>query len=134
MVDEMNGIYCGLKEMRSNMNNEMWTEGNEIKHEKILCFILIIAFSLFGFWVIERVNCSCSHFFIKVTVYKIFFFFPDWRFYFDLKCTHSQDFQHKKSVNFCTVEQKATIFLPHWSNFEIKLQVPTKKVIFQLLL
>ena len=27
-------IKCGLKEMRLNMNNEVWTEGNEMKYEQ----------------------------------------------------------------------------------------------------
>ena len=27
-------IKCGLKEMRWNMNNEVWTEGNEMKYEQ----------------------------------------------------------------------------------------------------
>ena len=33
MVDEMNEMDCGLKETRWNMNNEMWTEGNETNNE-----------------------------------------------------------------------------------------------------
>ena len=38
-----------------------------------------------------------------------------------LKSTPSRDFQHKigNQWDFCTVEQKATIFLLPWSNFEI---------------
>ena len=30
----MNGVDCIPKEMRWNMNNEVWTEGNEMKHEQ----------------------------------------------------------------------------------------------------
>ena len=33
-VDEMNEMDSGLKEMRWNMNNEVWNEGNEMKHEQ----------------------------------------------------------------------------------------------------
>ena len=41
-----------------------------------------------------------------------------------LKSTHSQDFQQRStSENLCTVEQKVTVFLPSWSNFEKNLQV-----------
>ena len=32
--DETWTVKCGLKEMRQNMNNEMWTEGNAMKHEQ----------------------------------------------------------------------------------------------------
>ena len=34
MVDEMNEMDCGLKEIKWNMNNKVWTEGNEMKHEQ----------------------------------------------------------------------------------------------------
>ena len=34
MVDEINEMDCGQKEVRQNMNKEMWTEVNEIKHEQ----------------------------------------------------------------------------------------------------
>ena len=34
MVDETRPMKCGLKEMRLNMNNELWTEGNEMQHEQ----------------------------------------------------------------------------------------------------
>ena len=27
-------LKCGQKEMKWNMNNEVWTEGNELKHEQ----------------------------------------------------------------------------------------------------
>ena len=27
-------MKCGLKEMRWNMNNKVWTEGNKMKHEQ----------------------------------------------------------------------------------------------------
>ena len=27
-------MKCGLKEMRWNMNSEVWTEGNKMKHEQ----------------------------------------------------------------------------------------------------
>ena len=30
--NEISSIKCGLKGMRSNINNEVWTEGNEIRH------------------------------------------------------------------------------------------------------
>ena len=40
-----------------------------------------------------------------------------------LKSTHSRDFQLKKNHwKFCTVEQKAIIYLIPWRNFEIKLK------------
>ena len=31
---EINEIDCGLKEMRKNMINEVWTEGNEMKRKQ----------------------------------------------------------------------------------------------------
>ena len=34
MVDKMNEIDCGLKGKKWKMNNEVWTEGNEMKHEQ----------------------------------------------------------------------------------------------------
>ena len=34
MVDEMNEMDCGLKEIKCIMINEVWTEGNEMKHEQ----------------------------------------------------------------------------------------------------
>ena len=33
MVDEMNEMNCELEEIKSNMNNKLWTERNEMKHE-----------------------------------------------------------------------------------------------------
>ena len=32
--NETQPMKCGLKEMRLNMNNELWTEGNEMQHEQ----------------------------------------------------------------------------------------------------
>ena len=32
--NEIWSMKCGLKEMRWNMNNEMWTKGNEMKYEQ----------------------------------------------------------------------------------------------------
>ena len=36
MVGEMNEMDCGLKEIKIkiNMINEVWTHGNEMKHEQ----------------------------------------------------------------------------------------------------
>ena len=34
MVDEMNEMDCGLKEIKRNMINEVWTEGNEMRYEQ----------------------------------------------------------------------------------------------------
>ena len=34
MVDEMNEMDFGLKEMRGNMNKEVRTERNEMKHKQ----------------------------------------------------------------------------------------------------
>ena len=34
MVDEMNEVDCGLKEIKWNMVSEVWTEGNEMRHEQ----------------------------------------------------------------------------------------------------
>ena len=49
MVDEMNEMDCGQKEVTQNMNKEMWTEGNEIKHEQQswLCNIPVFEFNNF---------------------------------------------------------------------------------------
>ena len=32
--NEIWSMKCGLKEMRWNINNEVWTEGKEMKHEQ----------------------------------------------------------------------------------------------------
>ena len=34
MVDEMNEMDCRMKEKKSNINKEVWTEGNEMKYEQ----------------------------------------------------------------------------------------------------
>ena len=34
IVDEMNEMNCGEKEIKRNMNNKVWAEGIEIKHEQ----------------------------------------------------------------------------------------------------
>ena len=34
VVDEMNEMDCGLKEIKRNMINKVQTEGNEMKHEQ----------------------------------------------------------------------------------------------------
>ena len=34
MVDEMNEMDCGLKEIKRNMNNKVWAEANQMKHEQ----------------------------------------------------------------------------------------------------
>ena len=33
MLDEMNEMDCGLKEIIMKHDNEVWTEGNEMKYE-----------------------------------------------------------------------------------------------------
>ena len=68
-----------------------------------------------------RVKCSSSHFFISCTQNFISFSWLAILLILILKCTPSRDFQHKISNqwDFCRAEQKATIFLVPWSNFEI---------------
>ena len=34
VVDEMNEMDFELKEIKWNINNEVWTEGNEMKYEQ----------------------------------------------------------------------------------------------------
>ena len=34
VVEEMNEMDCGLKEIKWNINNKVWTKGNEMKHEQ----------------------------------------------------------------------------------------------------
>ena len=34
MVDEINEIDYALKEVKWNMINEVWTDGNKLKHEQ----------------------------------------------------------------------------------------------------
>ena len=35
MVDEMSEMDCGLKEIKWNMINEVWTKRNEMKHDQL---------------------------------------------------------------------------------------------------
>ena len=78
-----------------------------------------------------RVNWSCSHFFIAMYHYKILSSFQGcWyddekqcRFCFGIYPKSILLVQNNISGSLCTVEQKAIIFLPPWSNFEIKYQV-----------
>ena len=98
-------------------------------------FILIIALALFRFWVRSRGKCSASHFFISYTKNLIFFL---------LACNTDSNFEiysqprrptQNNQWDFCTVEQKATIILSPWSNFEINLKYSQLLwVIFHLLL
>ena len=86
----------------------------------IFYLILIIALTLdqiLNYWELNVVGLISS-----LGMYKILFSFS-WLailLILMLKSTSSRDFQHKigNQWDFCTVEQKAAIFLLPWSNFE----------------
>ena len=52
-------MKCELKEMRQNINNEVWAEGNKMKHEqwsRYLCFLSMLFASFLSVW---AVHCDC---------------------------------------------------------------------------
>ena len=46
MTDEMNELECGLNIIKWNMNNEVQTEENEMKHEQEIDYPTFLFFSL----------------------------------------------------------------------------------------
>ena len=80
--------------------------------EQILCFILIITLSLIRWFWLSYWETTVAAPNFSLAIYILFISLGlDYRF------TSTQNSQW----DFCTVEQKATIFLLPWSNFEIKL-------------
>ena len=94
-----------------NLLKSTFHKSNSQCLEQILCFILTVTLSLFIFVIwsyLESTVAAPMPFLHKLFIY----------IYSQPKLS-----TQNSQWNFCTVQQKVTIFFPPWSNFEIKLQV-----------